>query len=145
MPNCDQKGGAYSVMYCGFLNRTNHVINLVEVNCTFMQICIYDLFRFCCLVLCMISIYIRYVVCTLHNGRNDFYKRQFSSLAAHYQSWKLNNLSNFFSCQLTGVTSCLLQFDRNFFCSNNFCKVDCKVSNLSNKIAGKRGQLALIS
>ena len=27
-------------------------------------------------------------------------------------------------------------------CSNNFSKVDCKVSNLKNRIAGKRGQSA---
>ena len=64
-----------------------------------------------------------------HNGQNDYYKRQFSALAAHSQSWKLDNLSKydrliFFSCQLTSVTSCLLQFDRKLFCSNNFCKVD---------------------
>ena len=51
----------------------------------------------------------------------------------------------FFSCQMTGVTSCLLQFDRKFFCSNFFCKVECKVSNLKNKMVGKQGRLALTS
>ena len=30
----------------------------------------------------------------LHNGRNDFYKRQFLALGARSQSWKINNLSN---------------------------------------------------
>ena len=29
-----------------------------------------------------------------HNGRNDFYKRQFLALEVSSQSWKLNNLSN---------------------------------------------------
>ena len=30
----------------------------------------------------------------VHNGRNDFYKRQFLALGACSQSWKLKNLSN---------------------------------------------------
>ena len=47
--------------------------------------------------------------------------------------------------ELTGVTSCLLQFDRKKFCLNNFTNVDCKVYNLRNKNTDKRGQLALIS
>ena len=29
------------------------------------------------------------------NGQNDYYKRQFSALAAHSQSWKLDNLSKY--------------------------------------------------
>ena len=60
-------------------------------------------------------------------------------------NFSMNNSWNFFLVKLTGVTSCLLQFDRNFFCSNNFSSIKCKVSNLKIKIADKRGQLALIS
>ena len=55
-------------------------------------------------------------------------KGSFLALGACSQSWKLNNLWFFFLVKLTGVTSCLLQFDRNFFCSNNFSNVKCKVS-----------------
>ena len=80
-----------------------------------------------------------------HNGENDSHKRQFLALGVCSQSWKSNNLSIFFLVKLIGVTSCLLQFDRIFFCSNNFSNINCKVSNLRNKIADKRGQLALIS
>ena len=72
-------------------------------------------------------------------------KGSFLALGARSQSLKLNNSLNFFLVKLTGVTSCLLQFDRKFFCSNNFSNVKCKVSNLKIKIADKRGQLALIS
>ena len=57
-------------------------------------------------------------------------KGSFLALGACSQSWKLNNLWKNFLVKLTGVTSCLLQFDRNFFCSNNFSNVKCKVSNL---------------
>ena len=85
------------------------------------------------------------IIDSIHNGENDSHKRQFLTLGVCSQSWKLNNLSFFFLVKLTGVTSCLLQFDRNFFCSNNFSNINCKVSNLRNKIADKRGQLALIS
>ena len=72
-------------------------------------------------------------------------KGSFLALGACSQSWKLNNFRNFFLVKLTGDTSCLLQFDKKIFCSNNFSNVKCKVSNLKIKIADKRGQLALIS
>ena len=72
-------------------------------------------------------------------------KGSFLALGARCQSWKLNNSWFFFLVKLTGVTSCLLQFDRIFFCSNNFSNIKCKVPNLKIKIADKRGQLALIS
>ena len=81
----------------------------------------------------------------MHNGGNDSHKRQFLALGVCSQSWKSNNLSKKNIVKLTGVTSCLLQFDRKIFCSNNFSNVDCKVSNLRIKIADKWGQLALIS
>ena len=72
-------------------------------------------------------------------------KGSFLALGARSQSWKLNNLWFFFLVKLTGVTSCLLQFDRIFFCSDNFSNIKCTVSNIKIKIAEKRGQLALIS
>ena len=53
----------------------------------------------------------------MHNGENDSHKRQFLSLGAHSQSWILDNSQKKILVKLTGVTSCLLQFDRNFFCS----------------------------
>ena len=81
----------------------------------------------------------------LHNGGNDSHKRQFLALGIRSQSWKLDNLSKKILVKLTDVTSCLLQFDRKNFCSNNFSNVGCKVSNLRIKIPDKRGQLALIS
>ncbi len=85
------------------------------------------------------------LLCTLHNGENDSHKRQFLALGVRSQSWKLNNLSKKILVKLTGVTSCLLQFDRKIFCTNNFSFVNYKVSNLRNKITDKRGQSALIS
>ena len=72
-------------------------------------------------------------------------KGSFLALGARSQSWKLNNSWKIFLVKLTGVTSCALQFDRNFFCSNNSSNVKCKVSDLKIKIAEKGGQLALIS
>mgnify|MGYP006903924559 CR=1 FL=1 len=55
----------------------------------------------------------------LHNGENDSHKRQFLALRVHSQSWILDNLSKKkILVKLTDVTSCLLQFDRKFFCSN---------------------------
>ena len=54
----------------------------------------------------------------LHNGENDSHKRQFLALGVHSQSWILDNLSKKkFLVKLTGVTGCLLQFDRKCFCS----------------------------
>ena len=50
-----------------------------------------------------------------HNGENDSHKKQFLALGVHSQSWKLNNLLKKFLVKLTGVTSSLLQFDRNLF------------------------------
>ena len=51
----------------------------------------------------------------VHNGENDSHKRQFLALGVHSQYWMLDNLSKKILVKLTGVTSCLLQFDRIFF------------------------------
>ena len=88
-----------------------------------------------------------------HSERNyylqNWYFRQFLALGACYQSWKLNSLSHyvrlnrfFFLVKLAGVTSCSLQFDGFFFCSNDFSNVDCKVSPI---LKTSRAQLVLIS
>ena len=79
---------------------------------------------------------------SLHNGENDSHKRQFLALGVCSQSWKLNNLSKKNSCQIDWCYKLLATIWQNFFLLSN---VDCKVSNLWNKIADKRGQLALIS
>ena len=57
----------------------------------------------------------------LHNGQNDFYKRQFFSFGSTLpkleikQFVKVRQVRIDFFCQLTGVTSCLLQFDKKKF------------------------------
>ena len=54
---------------------------------------------------------------TFHNVRNDFYKRQFSVLAAHSQSWKLNN---WITVEDTSMTS---QFHKKHL--PRFCYLTC--------------------
>ena len=78
----------------------------------------------------------------LHNGENDSHKRQFLALRVCYQSWKLNNLSKNISCQIDWCYKLLATIWQKFFLLS---KVNCKVFNFINKIADKRGQLALIS
>ena len=78
----------------------------------------------------------------LHNGENDSHKRQFLALRVHSQSWILDNLSKKNSCQIDWCYKLLATIWQNFFLLSN---VNCKVSNLKNKIADKWGQLALIS
>ena len=51
----------------------------------------------------------------------------------------------FFSFQIDWCYKLLATIWQNFFFENNFSNIDCKVSNLRNKIVDKRGQLALIS
>ena len=79
---------------------------------------------------------------SLHNGGNDSHKRQFLALGVCSQSWKLNKLSKKISCQIDWCYMLLATIWQKMFLLSN---VDCKVSNLWNKIADKRGQLALIS
>ena len=89
----------------------------------------------------------------VHNGRKEFYKMPFLALGAPSQYWKLNNLSNYdrlnwFFCFLSNwlvLQAAYYNLTEKRFCSNNFSNVDCKISNLKNKIAGKWGQSALIS
>ena len=50
----------------------------------------------CSVVKCLIV----YQLGTLHNGENESQKRQFLALGVCSQSWKLNNLSKEFSCQI---------------------------------------------
>ena len=78
----------------------------------------------------------------VHNGENDSHKRQFLALGVCSQSWKLDNLSKKKSCQIGWCYKLLATIWQKIFLLSN---VDCKVSNLWNKIAEKRGQLALIS
>ena len=78
----------------------------------------------------------------MHNGKNDSQKRQFLALGVCSQSWKLNKLSKKNSCQIDWCYMLLATIWQKMFLLSN---VDCKVSNLWNKIADKRGQLALIS
>ena len=78
----------------------------------------------------------------IHNGENDSHKRQFLALGVCSQSLKLNNLSKKNSCQIDWCYKLLATIWQKFFLLSN---VNCKVSNLWNKIADKRGQLALIS
>ena len=78
----------------------------------------------------------------LDNGQNDFFKRQFLALGVHSQSWILDNLSKKNSCQIDWCYKLLATIWQKIFLLSN---VNCKVSNLKNKIADKQGQLALIS
>ena len=79
---------------------------------------------------------------SFHNGENDSHKRQFLALRVCSRSWKLNNLSKKNSCQIDWCYKLLATIWQNFFLLSN---VNCKVSYLKNKIADKRGLLALIS
>ena len=51
----------------------------------------------------------------LHNGENDSHKRQFLALGVRSQSWKLNNLSIFFSCQIDWCYKLLATIWQKFF------------------------------